>query len=87
MQVTNGVEFKPRTNRDSVNQHLSGIRVSLSNECSEPSAPVYKYCSITSVDVERSFSAYELILMDNTRSFYPENTVAYCGATFCSQWV
>ena len=73
----------------SISQYLSGIRVSLPDECSEPSAPVYKYCPITSVDVERSFSAYKLILTDNRRSLSPENTerllVAYCDATFCSE--
>ncbi|XP_023703793.1 zinc finger protein 271-like [Cryptotermes secundus] len=59
------------------------------HECSEPSAPVYKYCPITFVDVERSFSAYKLILTDSRCSLSPENTerlpVAYCDATFCSE--
>ncbi|PNF20028.1 hypothetical protein B7P43_G05946 [Cryptotermes secundus] len=73
----------------SVSQYLSEISVSLPNECSELSAPVYKYCSITSVGVERSFSAYKLILTDNNGSLSPENIerlrVACCDATFCSE--
>jgi hypothetical protein len=68
---------------------LSGIGVSLPDECSKPSAAVYKYCPITSVDVERLFTAYELILMENGHSLSPENIerllVAHCDATFCSE--
>jgi hypothetical protein len=70
-------------------QYLSEIRVYLPDECSEPLATVYKYCPIMSVDVEKSFSAYKLILKDNRRSLSPENIerllVAYCDATFCSE--
>lgn len=65
-----------------ISEYLCGIPRSLPEECSESSVPVYKYCPITSVDVERSFSAYKLILTDNRRSLTPENIekllVAYC---------
>lgn len=56
----------------SINEYLSGITTSLPDECSEQSVPVYKYCPITSVEVERSFSAYKLILVDNRKSWTPE---------------
>ncbi|KAJ8878891.1 hypothetical protein PR048_019490, partial [Dryococelus australis] len=71
-----------------VSQCLSEMRIYLSDECSEPSAQVYKYCLITSVDVIRPFSVRKLILTNNIRSLSVENIerlVTYCDATFCSE--
>ena len=72
-----------------ISQYLCGVRVSLPEECSESVMPVYKYCPITSVDVERSFSAYKLILTDNRHNLSPENierlAIAYCDASFCRE--
>ena len=39
----------------SISQYLCGVRVSLPEGCSESLVPVYKYCPITSVDVEKFF--------------------------------
>ena len=73
----------------SISKYLCGVRVSLPEECSESLVPVYKYCPITSVDVEKYFSAYKLILTDNRHNLSPENierlAVAYCDASFCRE--
>ena len=73
----------------SISQYLCGVRVSLPEKCSESLVPVYKYCPITSVDVERSFSAYKLILTYNRHNLSPENierlAVEYCDASFCRE--
>lgn len=48
--------------------------------------PKVKYAPVTSVDVERSFSAYKLILTDKRHSFSLENLekvlVIYCEANY-----
>lgn len=50
--------------------------------------PKYKYAPIASVDVERSFSAYKLILSDKRHNFEPGNleklVVTYCFYNFHS---
>lgn len=49
-------------------------------------APCFKYCPVTSVDVERSFSAYKLILTDRRQNLTADNLekmlVSYCNASF-----
>ena len=44
-----------------INRYMSGITESLPQESIELSVPLCKYCSITSVDIEMSFSAYKHI--------------------------
>ncbi|PSN51135.1 hypothetical protein C0J52_21614 [Blattella germanica] len=53
--------------------YLQGNSVELPEEIPPELVSVYKYCPITSVDVERSFSAYKLILSDKRHKFTPEN--------------
>nr|CAH7755191.1 unnamed protein product [Callosobruchus chinensis] len=52
-------------------------------------APNFKFCPVTSVDVERSFSAYKLVLSDKRHKFTPENLenmlFLVLGRNFCDQ--
>ena len=57
----------------SVNKYLQGDSVDLPQEISPEFVSSYKYCSMTSVDVERSFSAYKHILT-NRRHKFTRNT-------------
>ena len=56
------------------------------SSCKQTIACEFKYCPVTSVDVERSFSAYKLILTDKRQKFNPEHLeklmVVYCKANY-----
>jgi hypothetical protein len=47
--------------------------------------PLLKYATVTSYDVEGTFSAYRHILLDKRQSMTPENTkrllIVYCAST------
>lgn len=73
----------------SVNKYLQGNSVELPEEIPPELVSAYKYCPITSVDVERSFSAYKLILSDKRHKFTPENLekimIVYCKSNYSPQ--
>ena len=60
--------------------------VNLPEEISSSFVSAFKYYPITSVDVERSFSAYKLILTEKRHKCSPEHmeklTVVYCKANY-----
>lgn len=71
-----------------INNHINGDTVE-NLEIPLHILPLYKYCPVTSVDVERTFSAYKLILSDKRHRFTPENLekyiIAYCYKNYsCS---
>lgn len=61
-----------------VNAFINGTGQTLPEEVSAEMAPNFKFCPVTSVDVERSFSAYKLILSDKRHKFSIENLAKYC---------
>ncbi|PSN41463.1 hypothetical protein C0J52_21691, partial [Blattella germanica] len=73
----------------SVNKYLQGNSVELPEEIPPELVSAYKYCPITSVDVERSFSAYKLILSDKRHKFTSENLekimIVYCKSNYSPQ--
>ncbi|XP_077528186.1 uncharacterized protein LOC144139806 [Haemaphysalis longicornis] len=52
---------------------LSGGHTAIPDGIKTSNVPKYKYAPLTSVDVERSFSAYKTILTDRRHNFKPEN--------------
>ncbi|KAH6936631.1 hypothetical protein HPB50_020355 [Hyalomma asiaticum] len=52
---------------------LSGTDSKIPGEIRASKVPDYKYAPLTSVDVERSFSAYKQILTERRHNFKPEN--------------
>ncbi|GBP97454.1 hypothetical protein EVAR_101206_1 [Eumeta japonica] len=52
-----------------VNAFINGTGQILPEEVSAEMAPNFKFCPVTSVDVERSFSAYKLVLSDKRHKF------------------
>nr|CAH7760199.1 unnamed protein product [Callosobruchus chinensis] len=60
-----------------VNAFINGTGQILPEEVSAEMAQNFKFCPVTSVDVERSFSAYKLVLSDKRHKFAPENLEKY----------
>lgn len=56
-----------------IDAFINGTGLTLPEEVSAEMAPNFKFCPVTSVDVERSFSAYKLILSDKRHKFAVEN--------------
>nr|CAH7762359.1 unnamed protein product [Callosobruchus chinensis] len=69
-----------------VNAFINGTGQILPEEVSAEMAPNFKFCPVTSVDVERSFSAYKLVLSDKRHKFAPENlekyVIVYCHKNY-----
>lgn len=69
-----------------VNAFINGTSQILPEEVSAEMAPNFKFCPVTSVDVERSFSAYKLVLSDKRHKFAPENlekyVIVYCHKNY-----
>jgi hypothetical protein len=57
----------------SVCQVLNGDDVFPPEDIAPEKIPLLKYAPVTACDVERSFSAYEHILLDKRQSVTPEN--------------
>ena len=70
----------------SIKNYLDGSCVELPQEIASGDVANFKYCPVTSVDVERSFSAYKLILTDKRRNLTPihleQMVVTYCYEIF-----
>ena len=70
-------------------KYLQGDSVELPEEIPPELVSAYKYCPITSVDIERSFSAYKLILTDKRHKFTPEHLekiiIVYCKSNYSLQ--
>uniref|UniRef100_A0A8D8PLB4 HAT C-terminal dimerisation domain-containing protein n=1 Tax=Cacopsylla melanoneura TaxID=428564 RepID=A0A8D8PLB4_9HEMI len=56
-----------------VNEYLNGSGTSLPTTIDVGKSSKFKYCPMTSVDVERSFSSYKYILEDRRHRFTMEN--------------
>ncbi|KAH6943738.1 hypothetical protein HPB50_026089 [Hyalomma asiaticum] len=56
-----------------VNPSVDGADSKIPSEIRASKVPDYKYAPLTSVDVERSFSAYKQILTERRHNFKPEN--------------
>ena len=72
----------------SVNKYLQGDSIELPEEIPPELVSAYKYCPVTSVDVERSFSAYKLILTDKCHKFTSERLekiIVYCKSNYSLQ--
>lgn len=67
---------------ESVAGVLAGTELITPEEIRPSDIPKFKFAPVTSVDVERSFSAYKLVLSDRRRSFTSTNLemvlVSYC---------
>lgn len=65
---------------------INGEDVLLPKEISLANVAKYKYAPVTSVSVERSFSAYKMVLSDKRQSLTTENLekilVMYCNANY-----
>uniref|UniRef100_A0A8D8ZTR1 HAT C-terminal dimerisation domain-containing protein n=1 Tax=Cacopsylla melanoneura TaxID=428564 RepID=A0A8D8ZTR1_9HEMI len=58
---------------EKVNEYLNGSGTSLPTTIDVGKSSKFKYCPMTSVDVERSFSSYKYILEDRRHRFTMEN--------------
>lgn len=56
------------------------------NEVPTELLPFYKYCPVTSVEVERSFSAFKYLLSDRRHSLTPENLEKYLIMYYCKNY-
>lgn len=69
-----------------INAYINGTGQILPQEISSDMAPYFKFCPVTSVDVERSFSAYKLILSDKRHKFTVDNLekiiIVYCHKNY-----
>lgn len=69
-----------------IDAFINGTGQTLPEEVSAGMAPNFKFCPVTSVDVERSFSAYKLILSDKRHKFAVENLekyiIVYCHKNY-----
>lgn len=65
-----------------INDYINGNGEALPKMITSLMAPNFKYCPVTSVDVERSFSAYKLILSDRRQNFTMENLEKYIVVYF-----
>lgn len=69
-----------------INAYINGTGHILPAQISPAMAPNFKYCPVTSVDVERSFSAYKLILGDKRHKFSVEHLeqvmIVYCHKNY-----
>lgn len=72
-----------------IDAFINGTGQTLPEEGSVGMAPNFKYCPVTSVDVERSFSAYKLILSDKRHRFAVENLekyiIVYCYKNYSTE--
>lgn len=69
-----------------INDFLNGNGTELPEKVKPMSTKLYKFCPITSVDVERSFSAFKMIFDDRRHQFTLENLekhlVVYCNKNY-----
>lgn len=69
-----------------IDAFINGSGQTLPEEVSAGMAPNFKFCPVTFVDVERSFSAYKLILSDKRHKFAIENLekyiIVYCHKNY-----
>lgn len=72
--LNNNPGFEPLCQIDSF---INGTGELLPKTISAHIAPKFKYCPVTSVDVERSFSAYKNILSDRRHNLTMENLEKY----------
>jgi len=71
---------------NAVHNYLNAKDINLPEEIPSSFMSAFKYCPITSVDVERLFSAYKLILTDKRHKCSPEHIekliVVYCKENY-----
>ena len=71
---------------NAVHNYFNAEDVNLPEEIPSSFVSAFKYCPVTSVDVERSFSAYRLIITDKRHKSSPEHMekliVVYCKAIY-----
>lgn len=69
-----------------VNNFINGEDAELPTEVPTAKAQFYKYCPVTSVDVERTFSALKMLLNDKRQSLTTQNLekhiVIYCNKNY-----
>ncbi|KAF0748382.1 Uncharacterized protein FWK35_00032412 [Aphis craccivora] len=72
-----------------INAYINGTSTVLPNTITSNMASKFKYCPVTSCDVERSFSAFKLILDDKRHSFtmdhLEQHLVIYCYENYSSK--
>lgn len=72
-----------------IDAYINGTSTVLPNTITSNMASKFKYCPVTSCDVERSFSAFKLILDDKRHSFtmdhLEQHLVIYCYENYSSK--
>ncbi|KAL1446681.1 hypothetical protein WDU94_003651 [Cyamophila willieti] len=65
-----------------VHHYINGVGQELPDNIPHNIAPILKFCPMTSVDVERSFSQYKMILSDRRHGFTMSNMEKYMVVQF-----
>lgn len=63
-----------------MNDFLNGDRDQIPTKIEIPAAKYQKYCTVTSVDIERAFSAFKLVLDDQRQNLLKIQNAQMCIA-------